>query len=100
MVRKTEVSAQGNNSECTLDFNGDSSPYVKLRKCIILKGFSEKGGWSCPSRGFVKLNVDASFDHDLLMGMMGAVLRDEKGRFIAGGNKKIDYCADVLMAEV
>ena len=30
---------------------------------------------------------------------MGAVLRDDKGRFIAGGNMKIDYCADVLMAE-
>ena len=47
----------------------------------------------------MKLNVDASFDHDLLRGTMGAVSRDEKGRFIAGGNGKIDYCADVLMAE-
>ena len=47
----------------------------------------------------MKLNVDASFDHDLLEGTMGAVLRDDKGRFIAGGNGKIDYCADVLMAE-
>ena len=59
----------------------------------------KNGGWQCPSRGFVKLNVDASFDHDLLEGTMGAVLRDDKGRFIAGGNGKIDYCADVLMAE-
>ena len=30
---------------------------------------------------------------------MGAVLRDDKGRFIARGNGKIDCCADVLTAE-
>jgi ribonuclease HI len=47
----------------------------------------------------VKLNVDTSFDHDMLRGTMGAVLRDDKGRFIAGGNGKIDYCTDILMAE-
>ena len=63
------------------------------------KAAMKKGGWYCPPRGFMKLNVDASFDHDMLKGTMGAVLRDHKGRFIAGGNGKIDYCADVLMAE-
>ena len=57
----------------------------------------KKGVWPCPPRGFVKLNVDASFDHDLLSGSLGAVLRDDKGRFIAGGNGKIDFlhgCSD------
>ena len=63
------------------------------------KASMKKGGWHCPPRGFVKLNVDASFDYDMLKGTMRAVLRDDKGRFIAGGNGKIDYCADVLMAE-
>ena len=63
------------------------------------KASVKKESWSCPPRGFVKLNVDASFDHDLLRGMMGAFLRDDKGRFIAGGNEKIDFCADVLMTE-
>ncbi|XBJ13296.1 hypothetical protein VPH35_017677 [Triticum aestivum] len=63
------------------------------------KASMKKGGWHCPPRGFVKLNVDASFDQDMLKGTMGAVLRDDKGRFIAGGNGKIDHCADVLMAE-
>ncbi|EMS53087.1 Cytochrome P450 86B1 [Triticum urartu] len=63
------------------------------------KASMKKGGWKCPPRGFVKLNVDASFDLDLLKGTMGAVLRDDKGRFIAGGNGKTDYCADVIMAE-
>jgi hypothetical protein len=45
----------------------------------------KRGGWSGPPVGFFKLNVDASFDHDLLRGMMGAVLRDDKGRFITEG---------------
>ncbi|XBJ16045.1 hypothetical protein VPH35_007773 [Triticum aestivum] len=35
----------------------------------------------------------------MLKGMMGEVSRDHKGRFIEGRNGKIDYCADVLMAE-
>ena len=30
---------------------------------------------------------------------MEAVLRDDKGRFIAGGNEKIDFYTNVLMAE-
>uniref|UniRef100_A0A453BAC5 RNase H type-1 domain-containing protein n=1 Tax=Aegilops tauschii subsp. strangulata TaxID=200361 RepID=A0A453BAC5_AEGTS len=56
-------------------------------------------GWSRPPMGFVKLNVDAYFDHDLLRGTAGAVLRDDKGKFIVGRNWKIDWCADVLTAE-
>ena len=50
--------------------------------------------------GLVKLNTDASFDHDRLSGTAGAVLRDDKGRFIAGRNWKFDWCADVLTAEI
>jgi hypothetical protein len=49
--------------------------------------------------GFVKLNVDAPFDHDELRGTIGVVLRDDRGKFIAGGNGKIDWCTDVLAAE-
>ena len=47
----------------------------------------------------MKLNVDASFDHDLFRCTMGPVLGDDKGGFIAEGNGKINYCADVLMAK-
>lgn len=50
--------------------------------------------------GFVKLNVDASFGQDLLSCMGGAFRRDDKGKFIDGGNLRIDWCADVLTAEV
>ena len=49
--------------------------------------------------GFVKLNVDAYFHHDLLRGTMGVVLRDDKGRFIVGENGNIDCCMDDLTAE-
>ncbi|VAI21845.1 unnamed protein product [Triticum turgidum subsp. durum] len=63
------------------------------------KATSKTGGWSRPPMGFVKLNVDASFDHDLLRGTAGASLRDDNGRFIVGGNWRMDWCADVLTAE-
>lgn len=43
------------------------------------KASMKRGGWSNPPTGFVKLNVDASFDHDLLRGTIGPVLRDDKG---------------------
>ena len=49
--------------------------------------------------GFVKLNVDAFFDHDLLRGTVGASLIDDNGRFIIGENWRIDCCAGVLTAE-
>ena len=58
------------------------------------------GGWSIPPRGFVKLNVDAAFDHDLLQGTVGVVLKDDKGRFIVRGNWWIEWCDNVLTAEV
>ncbi|KAI4994178.1 hypothetical protein ZWY2020_029226 [Hordeum vulgare] len=73
----------------TTNFVNAPSPKASMRR----------EGWSHPPRGFLKLNVDASFDHDLLRGTMGTVLRDDKGRFIAGGNNKIDHCVDVLIGE-
>ena len=48
---------------------------------------------------YVKLSVNASFDHDLLKGTFGAVLRNDKRNFIAGGFWKIDHCVDVLTTE-
>jgi hypothetical protein len=51
------------------------------------------GGWNRPPMGLIKLNVD------LLRGTAGAILKDDKGRFIVGGNWRIDWRADVLAAE-
>lgn len=47
-----------------------------------------------------KLNDYASFDQDLLRGTTRAVLRDDKGNFIAGENGKIDDYADVPTASL
>ena len=55
------------------------------------KATSKIRGWSRPPMGIVKLNVDVSFDHDLLRSTAGAVLRDDKGRFTVGRNLRIDW---------
>ena len=47
----------------------------------------------------MKLNDDASFDHDLLEGTTCAIIRDDKGNFISAGNWKIGFCYDVLSTE-
>ena len=57
------------------------------------------GGWTRPRTGYVKLNVDAAFDWDLLQGAMGAIIRDDRGHMVVAGNKLIDYCYDVLTVE-
>jgi hypothetical protein len=46
------------------------------------------GGWTRPRTDYVKLNVDAGFDHDSLEGSVGAVIRDHNGKFIAAANEK------------
>ncbi|PNT62073.1 hypothetical protein BRADI_5g25075v3 [Brachypodium distachyon] len=56
-------------------------------------------GWICPPLGLVKLNVDASFDGDSLSGSMGAVIRDDKGHFIAAADESIPSCPDAHVAE-
>uniref|UniRef100_A0A8R7UGP7 RNase H type-1 domain-containing protein n=1 Tax=Triticum urartu TaxID=4572 RepID=A0A8R7UGP7_TRIUA len=63
------------------------------------KAKRKTGGWELPPRGHVKLNVDASFDGDLLVGTAGAIIRDDRGNFIDAGNWKLDFCYDVLSAE-
>ena len=44
----------------------------------------------------MKLNVDASFDQDMLRGTAGADIRDDKEKFITGGNWGMNWCADVF----
>lgn len=56
-------------------------------------------GWTRTPLGFVKLNVDASFDQYMLRGTVGSVLRDDKGRFIVGANWRMNWRADVLTTE-
>lgn len=56
-------------------------------------------GWEKPPKGYVKLNVDAGFDQDLLQGSVGAIVRDQNGQFIAATNEKIEISYDLNMAE-
>ena len=73
----------------TTNFNIACAPKAKIRK----------NGWKKPANGYLKMNVDASFDSDLLQGIVGAVIRDHKGRFVAAANEKINVCNDVFTAE-
>ncbi|CAH9081964.1 unnamed protein product [Cuscuta europaea] len=40
--------------------------------------------WSCPPRGYIKVNVDGAFDLNNLTRGVGMVARDEHGKFVAG----------------
>ena len=55
--------------------------------------------WKRPEARHVKLNVDASFHADEGSGATAAVLRDDKGRFIAAQCRYIQYAADVTTTE-
>jgi ribonuclease HI len=56
-------------------------------------------GWERPKEDFVKLNIDAAFSHEYFSGATGAVLRDDKGRFIAGSSCGNDHIGDAPTAE-
>lgn len=47
----------------------------------------------------MKVNVDAAFHEDEGMGATAAVIRDEKGNFLAAQCKLIPYAADVVTTE-
>ena len=70
-------------SQTSMGIRAITSNYVNAHSP---KAKRKNEGWCRPPRGFVKLNVDASFDHDQLRGTAGAVIRDDKGNFIVGGN--------------
>lgn len=53
------------------------------------KASIERHSWVCPPSGLVKLNVDAFFDWGSPSGSMGAVIRDDKGHFIAAAGQHI-----------
>ncbi|KAE8771340.1 hypothetical protein D1007_56785 [Hordeum vulgare] len=59
----------------------------------------KRNPWMKPPPGYTKLNVDASFDSDLLQGTVGAVLRDNTCKFITTSNSVVDVCMDVFMDE-
>ena len=71
------------------NFRSAEVPHARLRK----------DKWAPPTSDCVKINVDASFNPDMLRGTTGAVIRDKKGKFIAAYNARLDIVQDVLSAE-
>jgi ribonuclease HI len=55
--------------------------------------------WIKPNSREVKLNVDASFTHDLHAGALGAVLRDFEGKNLAGRMVYLSHVGSSQMAE-
>ena len=56
-------------------------------------------GWVKPNEGYVKLNVDTSFNPDRGTGATGSIIRDEKGFFVAGRNCILPFVEDAYTAE-
>ena len=56
--------------------------------------------WKKPSKGFVKINVDASFVAKTLSGASGAVARDENGNFISAASWLMPHVPNVDSAEM
>jgi ribonuclease HI len=56
-------------------------------------------GWVKPREDFVKLNVDAGFSADFGTGSTGAIIRDEKGSFIAASCCGLPFISDAATAE-
>lgn len=47
----------------------------------------------------MKLTVDTAFHPSDLQGAIGAILRDDKGGFIAASNDRLEHVADAAMAK-
>lgn len=56
--------------------------------------------WSKPDPRYTKLNVDAAFFADEGLGGTVAMLRDDRGNFVAAQCKFIPYAADAITTEV
>nr|XP_020186036.1 uncharacterized protein LOC109771748 [Aegilops tauschii subsp. strangulata] len=80
---------------------------IRVLTTNYLRSASSKGTtrtidqiWKKPSRGIVKINVDASFQYETLSGASGAVARDDQGVFIAAANWYIPVVTGVDSAEL
>ncbi|KAE8787288.1 hypothetical protein D1007_38774 [Hordeum vulgare] len=56
-------------------------------------------GWQRPAEGLYKLNVDVGFSEDSGTGSTRAVLRSDRGVFIAGSCSAISFAEDASSAE-
>ena len=64
-----------------------------------LKVKVKPNGWMRLKLGYAKLNVDASFDVDSHVDLVGAVLRDHTGKIMVAANERIQICLDSFTVE-
>lgn len=76
---------------CT-NFLQASKPNIPVRK--------REQMWRKPSRGRVKVNVDASFSAETMSGAAGAVARDDRGEFIAAAAWFLPHVITAESAEI
>ncbi|KAE8661658.1 hypothetical protein F3Y22_tig00113725pilonHSYRG01685 [Hibiscus syriacus] len=55
--------------------------------------------WSPPTSGFIKANVDGSFDRGLGLGGIGCVFRNSAGGFLVGSSRVILHAMDAFHVE-
>lgn len=55
--------------------------------------------WTCPERGWVKLNCSSIWYPDTKLADMGWVLRNHRGAFIAAGNVRGEPCRSIFFAD-
>lgn len=76
--------------------------WKKRRRIVARDKYSSrwgiKYGWSKPSTGWVKINVDAACKPNSLLGV-GCVTRDEIGRFLQARSNVIEGDMQPRMAE-
>ncbi|KAM3271769.1 hypothetical protein ACQJBY_042149 [Aegilops geniculata] len=56
--------------------------------------------WKKPTRGKVKINVDASFHEDILSGATGAIARDDTGQFLAAASWVLPHINSAVSLEI
>lgn len=61
---------------------------------------SQLSKWESPQSGWMKLNIDGSFDESSSKGGIGAILRNSTGQVIFAACGVIDNCSGALQAEL
>jgi hypothetical protein len=52
-----------------------------------------------PLKATLKINVDASFDADVLRGITGAVINGSFGNFVVARNSNVEHVHDAMSAQ-
>lgn len=90
------------HDSCPLSFRWTTSVLAIVGnyvKSITQRRELNEHKWKRPEARFIKVNVDASYHEEEGSGATAAIIRDEKGRFIAAQCKFIRFAADAVTTE-